>query len=141
MSYTESASPASGGYQDSAYPGGNYSPSSDDKKKGTFIELSPFKNYPEEIEGGSGLFHFNHFVGYFKPPKKQISTADFFAHFPLVFNREDNLASANISEGYKFNGNATVKFLHFNPIKAFFHEDWISLQMAKDGQSFFARTL
>jgi len=140
MSYSESASPGTGGYSNSAYPKINYSPTSDDKT-GTFMELSPYKDYAETIEGGVGPFHFNHFIGYFKPPKRKVSTIDFFAHFPLVFNAEGNVASAVTSEGYKFKGHDTVKFLHANPIKAYGHEDWVTLQMAEDNLSFFARTL
>jgi|GEM_PF-2819408 len=140
MSYLESATPKTGGYQESAYPKSNYSSPPGDKI-GTFIETSPYKNYKETLEGGVGEFHFNHFIGYFTPPKKQVSTPEFFDFFPFIFSNRGNLASANTSEGYKFNGKSTVKFKHTNPLLAYAHEDWVSLEMAADNLSFFARTL
>ncbi len=139
MSYSEYTNPRGSGYKDAAHPRGNYSASS--SKEGVFLELSPYKNYEETIEGGVGQFHVNHFIGYFIPPSKKPSTAEFFSYFPFIFTEKGNVASAVTADYYEFKGKATVKFKHANPLKAYFHEDWVSLQMAPDKASFFARTL
>lgn len=114
-----------------------------------FVELKPFN--------GSGNYHVNHFIGYFKPPKEKFDYVkaiwSFYSNFDTIFSgrkgfpNEINVAKALFSEK-KFKGKKTVKFTAAGNTENVaikfggnFHDDWVSIEMDGRNESFFATTL
>ena len=147
MSYSEFTNPGAG-YRQFAYPAGGYRPSLIPKglarnfgREGTFLDLSPYKDFAKTPEGGVGPYHVNHFAGYFKldgPTKSKVTIADFFTNFAQIFSL-DNVATATKAK-YAFEKHRTIQFVLKSPFPDI-HEDWVTLQQVAGTNSFFARTL
>jgi len=146
--YTESPK----GYQQYAQPESNYTNATKpvvssltaEGKEGTFTELL--------VTDGVGDYHINHFIGYgsFLPQSKPEQLVakknqEFYRTFTELFSPND--ATAEIGD-YSFKGHDTIEFAiggdlgdWFEKVGGFFHSDWVSMQMADDGESFYGSTL
>jgi hypothetical protein len=151
MSYaTYAESPK--GYSQYAHPESNYtnvkkpgvSTLTAEDKEGTFTELL--------VTDGVGDYHINHFIGYGSflqqsKPEQLVAkkNQEFYRTFAELFSQ--NVASAETGD-YSFKGHATIEFEiggkfgnWLQKVGGFFHSDWVSMQMADDGESFYGSTL
>jgi hypothetical protein len=157
MSYHQYTDPE-GGYSKPAGgykvdPGKGYAPAAVKTYQAvTPAPLEPF-NELNTIFDGLGDFHVNHFIGYFQLPITKENhprnlTSQFRRRFCNIFSA-DNIASAKLGGAKKkFKGLDTVEFIiggNLGPlveqVTGFVHSDWVSMQMDKDGNSFYGTTL
>ncbi|MDB5227531.1 MAG: hypothetical protein JWN78_1724 [Bacteroidota bacterium] len=111
------------------------------------IEVPSDFSYLSPIFNGAGDYHFNHFIAYIDPLQNDLPTIEsFYEKFCNVFSLE-NIAKVMESER-SFNGHPAFKFTlggnignKIKKIIGFFHDDWVAMQMFKDGKSFYATTL
>jgi len=137
-------------YSPYAYPDQNYSNLSKPKED-YFLILSKVGNFTELLpeRDGIGKYHINHHVGYFEPKSEFNSLTEIdrlFSNFGTIFSK-NNIAVAVLTK-YKFKNHNTIKFTIggteggiLDNLAGVLHDDWVSLQMEANGQSFFASTL
>jgi hypothetical protein len=111
----------------------------------------PDFTYLSTIYDGTGKYHINHFVAYFDPSffnfQGVTPIQHFYQNFCTIFSTR-NVARAVPEVVRKFKGLDVVKFTIGGNIGDFMqqmfgkpHDDWVAMQMAKDGKSFYGTTL
>jgi hypothetical protein len=155
MSYQQFTDPG-GGYGPSANKG--YSPAATPSylpaptPKQTDAALPDF-TYQSPIADGVGNYHANHFVAYFSARNDTFqrvhSIPIFYSEFCNIFGLS-NIAKAFLDKTRNFKGLDVVKFtvggnignkLSHNHVAGLVHDDWVAMQIAKDGGSFYGTTL
>ena len=108
---------------------------------------TPDFTYLSTIYNGVGDFHTNHFIAYFDPLQNDLPTIEsFYEKFCDVFSK-DNIAKV-IKSDRNFEGHPAFKFTlggnlgrNFQKLIGAYHDDWVAMQMFKDGKSFYGTTL
>lgn len=153
MGYEKYTDPGSGygphtspgeGYPTAAVPSYLTTPTPKGEERADFTYLSTIKD-------GVGNYHMNHFVAYFEPTVDKFqpvtSIKFFYQNFCKIFSL-NNVATVAPERARKFKGLDVVKFtiggnlgkVHLQ-LFGRAHDDWVAMQMAKDGKSFYGITL
>jgi hypothetical protein len=151
-------------YENYTDPGGGYSPYNSGGKgysnsavPGYLTTSTPKKAEPDDftslstIRDGVGDYHMNHFIAYFEPyvdKFKPVNSIKFFyQEFCNIFS-SNNVAKVSLDRTRKFQELDVVKFTIGGNLGNFWqqligepHDDWVAMQMAGDGQSFYGTTL